>query len=105
MSSSLVEYLLIGKIAIFFLQNFPFSKLPIIGSIFRRETIVHLFGCDLCLGAWVYMALAIMYRINVLCDIITIPILSEIFTGLLASFVMHIFTLGWKTKFTNIILE
>lgn len=38
-------------------------------------------------------------------DLFYIPIVSEVGTGLLTSLLMHLLTLGWKSKFEVIVVE
>ena len=56
-------------------------------------------ACDFCLGFWVYMGLAFVFRLNLL-DPIYVPVLSEALTGLAISFLAHLARLGWESKFS-----
>jgi len=56
-------------------------------------------ACDFCLGFWVFGPLAYLFGLNLLYPIY-VPVLSEILTGLVASFISHLARLGWETKFT-----
>ena len=61
--------------------------------------------CDLCLGVWVCSALAIAFKITILSDVLPyVPVLSEIVAGCVASFVLHLLSLGWASKFEVIVI-
>ena len=89
----LVVFALIGKLCIVLGMKFPlFQKL----SLFAQ-----LFDCDLCLGVWVFTGLAGILRVDLLPVLgwVYIPVVSEFITGMIVSFVVHIFSLGWKSKY------
>ncbi len=112
-----VIYALVGKIVIFLLQKFPKHTLPFIGKLFREgKFLEELFGCDLCLGFWIYSGLGFLLDVNIIREIIDVPILnpilfwiviilSEFITGAVTTFIVHIFSVGWNSKFQNIIIE
>jgi len=96
-------YALIGNVCIFFLQKFPFEKLPYIGAVWKKGGFLHdLFVCDLCLGVWVYTFLAVFFSINVLETLFYTPVLSQLITGATTSLLAHLVRLGWQTKFSII---
>lgn len=64
-----------------------------------------LYKCDLCLGVWVYWALAIILGMNLFEEYGYVSILSEFLTGLSVSFIMWLVSTGWKSHFTVTILE
>lgn len=98
-----VIFALVGKIIIFLLQKFPKHRLPFIGKLFREgELLDELFKCDLCLGFWIYFGLAFIFEINIGIDV---PVLSEFIVGAVTAFVVHVFSVGWSTKFQNFIVE
>ena len=98
-----VIYALVGKIIIFLLQKFPKHSLPFIGKLFREGKFLgELFDCDLCLGFWIYSGLAFLLDVNIIGEV---PILSEFITGAITTFIVHIFSVGWNSKFQNIIIE
>ena len=102
----LAAYLLIGKLLIFLLQRFPKNKLPIISPLFREgKLLADLFDCDLCVGFWVYTGLEFLFNVNVIAEIGYIPILSELITGAVATFVMHLLSAGWDAKYRNYYIE
>jgi len=90
----LLLYTLTGKLTIFILQKFAFANLKLLGSRFLNE----LFECDLCLGVWVFTGLAVAFEINLI-DLFYVPIISEILTGAAMSFLVHVFSNGWKALY------
>ena len=97
MTSAFLLYLGIGKLLTYLGQKFL--------SNFENKFLKTLAGCDLCLGVWVYSALAVFFKITILSDVFPfIPVLSGLITGCVSSFGVHIFTLGWKTKFDVVVI-
>lgn len=101
-------FALTGKIIVFLFQKFPKSKLPFIGKLFLDGGLLEeLFSCDLCLGVWVYSFLSFLLE-HTLLEEFGFPyvlIVDEIITGMVVSFLVHIFSLGWNSKFQNIVIE
>jgi len=96
-----VWFAVVGKIVIFILQRFPFKKVPKLGSLFKEGKFFgDLFGCDLCLGVWVYSILAILCEYDAI-ELSTnlSGVLSWILTGMITSFVVHVFSAGWKALY------
>lgn len=92
-------FLAVGRLITWLLQINGLLK-PLWAS---RPVLTELSECDLCLGFWVYLALALAYpkRIFGLW-----PHLIE--AGLLAAisaFIGHLAGIGWRDKFTMVILE
>lgn len=100
MIETLVIYLAVGKVAIYLIQKFPLTQ----KLSDKWELLDKLFNCDLCLGTWVYAFLAWMFSLH-LQSFIYIPILSEFLFGGCASFIMHLISLGWNSKFQTIVIE
>lgn len=93
----------IGRICIFFLQKFPFSKLPVVGNWFNEGGFLYdLFHCDLCLGVWVFTFLAWAFKLNLLQPIFYMPIISELITGATTSFLVHLIRVGFEAQFSVI---
>lgn len=86
-------FLLIGKLVIFLLRKAPYFK--------RGAFLTQLFDCELCLGVWVYSALALVFHLNAL-EPFYVLVLSEVLTGAVMSFTMWIFTEGWNAKFREL---
>lgn len=103
-----VGFLLVGRLVIFFIQEFPLHKLSFIGNFFSEgKFLKELFDCDLCLGVWIYWFLSIIIGIDVIYDMfcVFIPIIGNLITGMIASFLVHIFRIGWITKFGITVVE
>ena len=101
MTSSFVLFLLIGKILVFFGMKFAEDN-----GITKNDTFIgRLLRCDLCWGFWVYSLLSLLLGVTLFSEHIYVPLLSELWTGGLTSFAVHIFTLWWKTKFEIIVVE
>lgn len=97
MIEQFVVVLLIGKLVMFLARKAPYQNwVP-----FLKD----LFACELCLGVWVYTALALVFDFHVPLTFPYIPILSEFFTGAIASFTMWLLTDGWNSKFSVMVLK
>lgn len=94
----LLLYTLTGKLVIFILQKFAFANLSKRGKLLGSRFLNELFECDLCLGVWVFTGLAVAFEIN-LVDLFYVPIISEILTGAAMSFLVHVFSNGWKALY------
>ena len=106
MLSQIIGFLLVGRLVIFVLQKFPFRKVIFIGRLFEEgKFLEQLFACDLCLGLWTYFLLALLMKMNIVYELTSIEVLSQFLTGAIASFLVHIFSLGWHTKFSVIIVQ
>lgn len=94
-----ITYAAIGKLIIFTLQRFPFSHVAFIGKLFTGDRFfAKLFGCDFCLGFWVFTALAPLFGAN-LVEQFYVPIVSWAITGVIMSFIVHVFSNGWKALY------
>lgn len=101
MEISYLLYLALGKLIIYFGMKFPYFQES------KFEFVKQLFSCDECLGFWVYIFL------SALTGIYTLPInlqfkynfLNVVITGMFSSFVVHLISLGWKSKFEIVIIE
>lgn len=92
-------YAAVGRLVIFTLQRFPFKKIPGIGKLWLEDKFfAELFRCDFCLGFWVYTALAPLFGMNLI-EQFYIPIISWAITGVITSFIIHVFTNGWKALY------
>jgi len=97
-----IGFLLVGRLVVFVLQKFPFIKIPFIGNLFKEgKFLEQLFGCDLCLGVWVYAFLSYLFQVDFVKDIFgkDIVVINSLITGMIASFVVYIFAIGWNTRF------
>jgi hypothetical protein len=92
--------LLVGKLFIFLAKKFP----PLGES--RYEFIRRLFNCGFCSGFWVYTLLAWGTKLYLFDDIIPyVPVLSQLVTGAVMSFFMHLLSLGFFEQFGVIEVE
>jgi len=95
-------YIFIGRLLVFYSQEFPFTRLSFIGVLWEEGKFLNtMFSCDLCLGVWVYTLLAILFDINFFGTIMIArtEIIGWFLTGASTSFLVHMFLLGWKIKF------
>jgi len=92
----LIVYVLIGRLLVYLAQSFPFQDVYFIGEWFEEGRFLgKLVTCDLCIGVWIYFFLAISCRYSIFGN----NILGQFLTGASASFIMHIFAIGWQIKF------
>lgn len=82
----------VGKILMFFVRKFP----PLVSL---SEKIHFPIDCDLCLGFWVYLALALAFGLDVFYPATYTPIFSEIITGAVMSLLVHLISVGWNSEF------
>lgn len=91
----LAAYLLSGRLIIWLLQTNDLMR-PVWQF---RPLLTELGDCDLCLGFWVYLVLALFVQLpGVWPWYVEILILAAV-----ASFTMHLVRLGWQTKFGVVI--
>jgi hypothetical protein len=95
-------YLLGGKVLIFLWQLFPLPH-----KLEENKTIHKLHICDLCSGVYLFTLLAFVFHVSLLTlfGVSYIFIISEFLTGAIVSFLVHLISLGWKTKFEVVVLE
>jgi len=91
-----LAYLLIGKLFIFLGQKFPLPDF-----LERNKKIDEWHKCSLCFGVWVYAAFSYILGVDILqvLGISYIPLVSEFTTGGIVSFIVFIFSIGWKDYF------
>lgn len=98
MLSSYIGYLAVGKLIIYIVQKF-------VSDATKIELLNKWASCDLCSGVWIYTALALFFRITILSDVlIYVPFVSEIVTGCVSSFIVHLITIGWREKFNVVVI-
>jgi len=95
----LLGFVLVGKLIIYLAQQFFFANF---GEV---KFFSKLFSCDLCLGVWVYSILNFFFGINLLEQVFYIWIVSEILSGAVISFLMHLISIGWSSKYQEIIID
>jgi len=102
---TVLEYIIfavVGKLTIYFIQVFPLDHLPLVGKWFRG-CLNKLWKCDLCLGFWVYLFLAVVLHANIFNFYVNG--INEIIMGMITSFLVHLISLGWKDKFSVLYVE
>lgn len=97
----MLEYLAFGKLVIFFGQK------VVSDNTSKENFLVKLFRCDLCLGFWVYFFLGFLFSDNILFEELNIgvPIVREALLAMATTFVVHLLTLGWDSRFREIVIE
>ena len=88
---------IVGRVLIFIAQQFPLPE-----KIEKIKFISKLHECDLCLGVWVFTFLAWMMKVDLLSLLgfpKYVPFVSELVTGSVTSFTVHLLRLGWNSRF------
>lgn len=84
-------FAVIGRVIIYVWMKFD---LPI-----KNKWLEKLHACDLCSGVWIYSILAVAFNVDVMSELYTgIPIIAQLVTGIITSYLVHYFVLGWKAK-------
>lgn len=98
MTGKFLIYLGVGKLIIYLVQKF-------VSSNSKSEFFNKLISCDLCLGTWVYCIIALAFKVVILEDVFTpVPILSELITGAVTTFGVHLLYIGWREKFSVVVI-
>lgn len=91
----------VGRLLIYLAQKAPYKNWFKDNQFFKE-----LFDCQLCLGVWIYALLSAVFRKFLFCDIFSyIPVLSELVTGSVLSFIMFLVSSGWDARFRVIYME
>lgn len=90
----LAKYLAIGRLLVWLIQTNGLTR-PLFD---RHAKLRELRDCDLCLGFWVYLALAPRIDLGV-------GRLNRISWAAIASFTAHLLRLGWEVKFRVTVIE
>ena len=97
--SNWIIFLIVGRVLVYLWQSFPLPE------FLENNRIIHKFHiCDLCSGVWLYGILSFFMGLSLLqaLGFSYVPLVSEVVTGGLISFVVHIFLIGWREKFDNV---
>ena len=99
--SDWLVFLVVGRILVYLFQQFPLPKF-----IDKFALIRKLHECDLCAGVWVFGILSFFMALSLLevFGFAYIPIISELITGGVTSFVVHIFLIGFREKFNDVVV-
>lgn len=90
---SYILYCILGKLIIYLGMKFP----PLVNN--RISFIRELVACDECFGVWVYAFLSFAMSEVLFQEYIYWPIIGNLITGAVTSFIIHLISLGWKSKF------
>jgi hypothetical protein len=93
------SYAVVGKLFIY-----TFQKFPLIRDI-KNKFFSELFLCDYCLGVWFFSILSWLFSITLFKEYFYFPVISELATGTITSFLVHLLSIGWKEKFGVIVVE
>jgi hypothetical protein len=92
-------YAAMGRLVIYLFQEFPLplkiEKIPFFSKLHR---------CDLCAGVYIYSLLAYAMQIDILTEVVYIPIVGYVLTGMITSFMVHLLRLGWHSKYDVVIV-
>jgi hypothetical protein len=97
-----IIFVLIGRLLIFFAQKF-FKQNELEKRTF--PFVQRLFSCNLCLGVWAYTILAFIFRLNALNELPYIPVLTELITGCVTSYLVHVIEMGWRSENEVIVIK
>lgn len=95
----MIEFALLciyGKLLIF-----AFQKFPLVRKV-KNEFFRELFGCQFCLGVWIFSFLSLVLRVVLFKEIVYFPVVSEVFTGVATSLLMWVLTVGFWEIFGRI---
>lgn len=85
-----------GRLIMFFLRKFPLTAWIKDKSMYIKELI----ECDFCLGMWVYIALSFLFDLDMYKDVfVGMTIANIIMTGITLSFLVTVFSDGWRARF------
>jgi len=91
---NVILFMGLGKLVIWVAQTSGFTR-----RIWKLNGFLQELGdCDFCTGVWVMWILAWFGQVNLLAPFY-MPVLSEFLTGTVASFALHLISIGWKTQY------
>lgn len=99
--SKWILFLILGKIIIYIWMQFHFPKF-----MQKWDWLNKLHECDLCSGVYVYAGLSLFLGVDLLSVTLFdyVPVVSEVITGIVISWLVHIFSLGWKSKYEVVVV-
>lgn len=94
-------FLVVGRIIIEVWMKFQLPKF-----LKKSDWFVKLHECDLCSGCWIYTLLSLFMGVDLLqvAGFGYIPVVSAIITGIVTSWMVHIFLIGWKEKYQVVVV-
>lgn len=93
-------YAVIGRLLIYLIGKFQLPQ-----RLQKIEWLEKLHGCDLCLGVWIYVFLAVFLKVDLLSlwfGFSYVPVLSEIVTGGFTSYVIWLLVIGFREAHLNV---
>jgi uncharacterized membrane protein len=90
---SWLVFVALGKLMIFLGQSFPLPHF-----LEKYSVVKEWHSCDLCFGTWIYTGLAFFMKMNLFDWYF--PLVTELLVGGLISFIVHVFSIGWRDKFS-----
>lgn len=101
---TLAEWLLFaatGRVLIYVWFQFPLPSKFYLKKTYFYTTINKLHSCDLCAGVWLYGLLALVTG----ADMFSVgSVVTMLATGAVTSLLVHIFVIGWKSKFEVVVI-
>ena len=97
---SWIIFAALGKVLIYFWMKFPLSQ-----RLENTRFITGLHECGLCSGFWAYTALSALLKVDLLSlwfEFSYIPVVSEVVTGAVTSYVVHLLSLGFADQHLNV---
>lgn len=95
-----VLYALTGKLLLFLLKKFtPFRII-----ISKSELLQELYGCNLCLGFWVYLALSLVSK-DINAEHIKNKYVGKFVVASFTTFIMHLISIGWEESFETVYID
>lgn len=83
-----------GKVVMYMVRLFARS------NEIKNRFFVRLFECDFCLGFWVYFCFLCFFRRELTSIFVGyVPLVSEVVSAMLLSFVVSVFSAGWVFHF------
>lgn len=96
-------YAILGKLIITLWMAFHLPK-----WLTKFDFLVKLHACGLCSGVWIYGAMALIFGVDVLepwFGFGRVFVVNEIITGMLTSWLVHVFSVGFSELYLNLIVE
>jgi len=83
----------VGKIAMWMVTLFARS------NNIQNPFFVKLFECGFCIGTWIYFCLFCFFKMELTSPIGYVPLVSEMLSAMVVSFLVGIFSDGWMFRF------
>lgn len=97
---NLIGAVIVGRLVVWLAQTNGLTK-----RLWSLHPILTELGeCDLCLGCWLLPLVVWLMGVNLLAPIY-VPVVSEVLSGWLLSFAIHLGRLGWQSKFGVTVLS